>query len=176
LQAPLLADTRGLEGVIEAWEGTAPGDLPLVVRAARGFGTVTWVGIDLDQGAFRNWTGTESLLVELLGGRPGAENAGRAGEAASQGQDLTGQLRAAVDQFPGVGPVPFEIIAGLSLLFIAFLYPFDWWLVSGGGGRPWLAWLSLPLAVAVFSGGAWWVARHWKGGGVARLPGRHGRH
>lgn len=163
LQAPLLADARGLEGVIEAWEGTAPGDLPLVVRAARGFGTVTWVGIDLDQGAFRNWTGTESLLVELLGGRAGAENAGRTGEAASQGQDLTGQLRAAVDQFPGVGPVPFEIIAGLSLLFIAFLYPFDWWLVAGGGGRPWLAWLSLPLAVAAFSGGAWWVARHWKG-------------
>lgn len=166
LQAPLLADARGLEGMIEAYEGTSPGDLPLVVRSPRGFGTVTWVGLDLDQGAFRNWPGSESLLVELLGGRPPAENAGRAGEAVAQGQDLTGQLRAAVDQFPGVGAVPFEIIAGLSLLFIAFLYPFDWWLVSGGaggGGRPWLAWLSLPLMVAAFTGTAWWVARSWKG-------------
>ncbi len=163
LQTPLLADSRGLEGMIEAYEGTAPGDLPLVVRSPRGFGTVTWVGLDLDQGAFRNWSGSESLLVELFGGRPPAENAGRTGEAVAQGQDLTGQLRAAVDQFPGVGAVPFEIIAGLSLLFIAFLYPFDWWLVSGGGGRPWLAWVSLPLMVAAFSGATWWVARSWKG-------------
>lgn len=163
LQAPLLADARRLEGLIEAFEGTAPGDLPLVVRSPRGFGTVTWVGIDVDQGAFRSWAGTETLVVELLGGRPPAENAGRSGEAAAQGQDLTGQLRAAVDQFPGVKAVPFEIVAALALSFILFLYPIDWVIVSGGQGRHRLAWLTLPLAVAAFTGAAWWTARHWKG-------------
>ena len=161
LEVPLLADPAGIDGAIEAWEGNSPTDLPLVVRRAHGFGSVTWIGLDIDQGAFRNWQGTDSLLVELLGGRPA--KAGRAGEVSRQTLDLGGQLRLAVDRFPGVVAVPFEIIAGMALLYIGCLYPLDWWLVSRGGGRPRLAWLTLPLLVAAFTGLAWWTAGRWKG-------------
>ena len=78
LEVPVLADAASIDGMIEAWEGNAATELPLVVRRAHGFGTVTWVGLDLDQGVFRNWQGTDSLLVELLGGR--SRQTGRSGE------------------------------------------------------------------------------------------------
>ncbi len=160
LEIPVLDDPLSIDGTIEAWEGNAPTDLPLVVRRAHGFGTVTWVGLDLDQGAFRNWQGTDSLLGELLGGP--SRLAGRSRELNRQSLDLGGQLRLAVDRFDGVTPVPFEVIAGLALLYIACLYPAEWWLVSRGG-RPALAWLTLPAVVVLFAGLAWWTAGRWKG-------------
>ncbi len=160
LEVPLLEDPASLDGSIEAWEGSSPGDLPLVVRRAHGFGTVTWIGLDLDQAPFRTWQGTDSLLVELLGGR--TEKAGRAGEVSRQTLDLGGQLRMAVDRFDGVRAVPFEIIAALAILYIACLYPLEWWVVSRGG-QPRLAWLTLPAVVAAFASLAWWSADRWKG-------------
>ena len=162
LEVPLLADAAAMDGVIEAFEGTAPSDLPLVVRSPHGFGTITWIGLDLDQGFFRTWQGTDTLLVELLGGRPKGKSAGRGAEGARNALDMAGQLRLAVDQFPSVRPVPFEIIGGLALLYIAALYPLDWWLVSRGKGRFRLAWLSLPLLVAGFVALAGSTARQWK--------------
>jgi hypothetical protein len=163
LQVPLLANARSLDGSIEAFAGSTPGDLPLVVRRGHGFGTVTWIGLDIDQGVFRNWPGTDTLLVELLGGREESTGAGRAGEARRGPLDLAGQLRTAIDRFPGVSAVPFEVIAGLSILYVLCLYPLDWWLVSRGAGRAWLSWLSLPALVAVACGLAWLVADRWKG-------------
>ena len=160
LEIPVLDDATSIDGTIAAWEGNAATDLPLVVRRAHGFGTVTWVGLDLDQGAFRNWQGTDSLLVELLGGR--SRQTVRSREVNRQSLDLGGQLRLAVDRFDGVVPVPFEVIAGLALLYIACLYPAEWWLVSRGG-RPALAWLTLPAVVVLFAGLAWWTAGRWKG-------------
>lgn len=161
LEAPLLEDPSALDGAIEAWDGGSPWDLPLVVRRARGFGTVTWAGLDLDRGAFRTWQGSDSLLVELLGGR--ATKEGRGGESGQGSLDLSGQLRLAVDRFPGVSAVPFEVVAGLALLYVACLYPLEWWLVSRSG-RPRLAWLTLPLLVAAFTGLSWWTAARHKGG------------
>lgn len=161
LEAPLLEDPPSLDGTIEAWDGSSPVDLPLVVRRGRGFGTVTWAGLDLDRAPFRTWQGSDSLLVQLLGGRSARE--GRGGEGAAGSLDLGGQLRLAVDRFPGVAAVPFEIVAGLALLYIACLYPLDWWLVSRSG-RPRLAWLTLPLLVATSTGLSWWTAARHKGG------------
>ncbi|NCA11144.1 hypothetical protein EBR56_04940 [bacterium] len=163
LEAPLVADAARLDGTVLAFEGRAAADLPLVVRHVRGFGTVTWLGVDIDRPAFRSWPGTDTLLVELLGARAAGGEGGRTGESAHGRLDLAGQLRAAIDRFPGVAPVPFEVIAALGLLSIACLYPLDWWLAGRGGSRAAVAWLTLPLLVAVLSGLAWGAGRHWKG-------------
>lgn len=160
LQVPLLADADRLDGTVVAFEGRSAADLPLVVRTVRGFGTVTWLGVDVDRPAFRSWPGTDTLLVELLEQHERSAG-GRAGESARGALDLAGQLRSAIDRFPGVAPVPFELIAGLGLLYVACLYPLDWWLTSRGG-RPALAWISLPVIVALFSGLAWGAGRRWK--------------
>ncbi|MFM8378204.1 MAG: hypothetical protein ACKOB1_02650 [Planctomycetia bacterium] len=163
LEAPLLADAARLDGTVLAFEGRAAADLPLVVRRIRGFGTVTWLGVDIDGPSFRSWPGTDTLLVELLGSRAAGAEGGRAGESGGGMPDLAGQLRTAIDRFPGVAAVPFEVIAALGLLYIACLYPLDWWLAGRGGRRAVMAWLTLPLFVALFSGLAWGAGRRWKG-------------
>jgi hypothetical protein len=163
LEAALVADAARLDGTVLAFEGRAAADLPLVVRQVRGFGTVTWLGVDIDRPAFRSWPGTDTLLVELLGARAAGGEGGRAGEAAFGRLDLAGQLRTAIDRFPGVAAVPFELIAALGLLSIACLYPLDWWLAGRGGRRAAVAWLTLPLLVVLLSGLAWGMGRRWKG-------------
>ena len=171
LEVPLFKNPQEIEGSVEAFEGRGPAELPLVVRRAHGLGTLVWVGVDIDQPPCRDWSGSDSLLVETLRGRRVAQDAGRVGETDRGSLDLAGQLRQAIDRFPGVAPIPFEVIAGLGILYIACLYPLDWWLVSGrrrsgpvGGLRSsWLAWVSLPLVVAAASGLAWSAGQRFKG-------------
>lgn len=171
LELPLFKNPQAIEGTVEAFEGRGAADLPLVVRRAHGLGTIAWAGIDIDRAPFRDWSGSDSLLVEMLRGRRGAQEAGRAGDTNRGSLDLAGQLRQAIDRFPGVAPIPFEVIAGLGILYVACLYPLDWWLVSGRRrGAPagrlrssWLAWISLPLLVAAASGLAWSAGQRFKG-------------
>ena len=171
LSVPLFHDPQNIAGVVEAFEGRGPADLPFVVRRAHGLGTIVWVGLDLDRDPFRDWSGSDSLLVETLRGRRAARDAGRTGETARGTLDLAGQLRQAIDHFPGVSPIPFELIAGLGILYVACLYPLDWWLVSsrrrggptGGLRSSWLAWLTLPLLVAAASGLTWAAGQRFKG-------------
>ena len=171
VELPLFRSPQAIEGTVEAFEGRVPSDLPMVVRRAYGLGTIVWAGIDIDQTPFRDWSGSDSLLVEMLRGRRAAQDSGRAGETDRGSLDLAGQLRQAIDRFPGVTPIPFEVIAGLGILYVACLYPLDWWLVSGrrrggsaGGLRSsWLGWVSLPLVVAAASGLAWSAGQRFKG-------------
>lgn len=166
LGIPLLRNARDMEGVVEAFEGRGPGDQPLVVRRAHGLGTIAWIGADVDRPPFRSWSGSDSLLVELLGGRAAAKDDSRSGESQRGGLDLAGQLRQAIDRFPGVAPIPFEVIAGLGAFYVACLYPLDWWLSGRRGGRAGgrrLAWITLPLVVALSSGLAWAAGQRWKG-------------
>jgi len=166
LGIPLLRNARAIEGVVEAFEGRGPGDQPLVVRRAHGLGTIAWIGADIDRPPFRTWSGSDSLLVELLGGRAGAKDDSGSGESQRGGLDLAGQLRQAIDRFPGVASIPFEVIAGLGAIYVACLYPFDWWLSGRRGGRSGgrrLAWITLPLVVALSSGLAWAAGQRWKG-------------
>jgi len=175
LQVPIFRAAQALSGTVEAFEGRGPGDMPLVVRRAHGFGTIVWAGVDLDRPPFRDWSGSDSLLVEMLRGRRAARDAGRAGEMERGSFDLAAQLRQAIDQFPGVASIPFEVIAGLGLLYVVSLYPLDWWLAAGRGknaagrlrsastGWERIGWVSLPLLVAAASWCAWSVGQRWKG-------------
>jgi hypothetical protein len=171
LRVPLLANRSQLAGRIEAFDGGAATDLPLVVRRSVGFGTITWIGLDLDAEPFRSWPATDTLVVRLLGGRTLDDDAGRGGEPFADTSDLTAQLRRALETLPDVAggartrPVPFELIIGLGLLYVLCLYPLDWWLSSwsqrhGLGG--WLPWLSLPAIAAAFTAAAWGVADRWR--------------
>jgi hypothetical protein len=171
LEVPLFKNPQAIEGSVEAFEGRGATDLPLVVRRAHGLGTIVWAGLDIDQPPFRDWSGSDSMLVEMFRGRRAAQGAGRTGETDRGSFDLAGQLRQAIDQFPGVASIPFEVVAGLGMLYVACLYPLDWWLGAGrrrggpaGGLRSsWLAWLSLPLVVAASSGLAWAAGQRFKG-------------
>lgn len=159
LEVPVFDDATAIDGAIEAHDGAKPADLPLVVRRSYGLGTITWAGLDLDRPGFRSWTGTDTLLVELLGGQPKSQ-AGRAGETNRLSLDLAGQLRRSIDRFPGVAPVPFSIVALLGGLSIVSLYPLSWWLVRQT--IPGVAWLALPLLSLTTGGVVWTVGSFWR--------------
>jgi hypothetical protein len=160
-EVPVFADPQSLPGMVEAFDGNAPTDLPLVIRRSHGLGTITWLGIDLDMEPFRSWPGADSLLLALLDARPRSGGAAPVVDATQRPPDLAGQLRVALERFatgrlrPRIGHGSFELVAAVGLLYVLCLFPLDWWLVSRGGGRPWLAWVSLPLLVAGFTALAW---------------------
>jgi hypothetical protein len=172
-QVAVLAVRGSVPGVVEVFEGSSAADLPLVVRRAHGLGTITWLAVDADAEPLRGWSGSDTLLVRLLGGRPRDVEPVRPVAAAGP-PDLAGQLRVALespadvpDTAAGRGPVPFAVILGLGLLYVACLYPLDWWLVSrgraaGGRDRSALAWLTLPAIALAFTAAAWGVADHWR--------------
>ena len=162
LRVPLFKTEPPLAGVVEVAAGGSANDPALVVRRAHGFGCITWVGLDLDSRPFQNWPGTDSLLLELLDRDRPTGSSGRAGEVRPGGLDLTGQLRLAIDRYPGVAAIPFELIALIGLLYVASLYPFDWWLASRDARRSWVAWVSLPLIVAGFTVVAWQTAKRYR--------------
>lgn len=178
LRAPLLENRATVSGVVEMFEGNAPGDFPLAIRRSHGLGSVTWVGLDLDAEPFLSWPGTDTLLARLLGGRP-RERSTPSGDDRGGPSDMAAQLRRAVETLPlapggpPTRPVPFAVIVGLGLAYVLCLYPLDWWLTAravragsptGAGGLLGcgLVWVSLPAIVALFTGAAWAVADRWR--------------
>ena len=159
VRVPLFRADGPLPGVVDVWEGAAGTGTPLVVRRCHGFGTIAWLGVDVDTEPFRDWQGTATLVAGLLGGRVEPLDREAAVAAGGRDGDLAGQLRTALERFPpaAVVPVSFELVAALGLLYVLCLYPLDWWLVSRAGGRPWVARLTLAALVAAFTGIAWGV-------------------
>jgi hypothetical protein len=155
-----------IEGRVESAGG---GGLPLVIRAVRGFGELTWVGLDVDLAPLADWPGRPELLRRIIGVVREAQSsvAGASGRLTSLGYtDLVGQMRAALDVFPGVRVVPFAWVIGFTLLYLALLGPVDYLLVHRWGRRPLLTWLTLPVFVLVIAGGAYGLARATKGHAV----------
>ncbi len=164
LQVPQLADVQGR---IEAFVGTGPRDLPLIVRAPHGFGEIVFVAFDLDEPPLAGWAALPQLFEKLLfRTAPGEddEDTGPLGEVTTLGfVDLSGQLRGALDQFPGVRFVPFWFVAVLVVAYIVCIGPLDYYLVRHVFRRMEATWLSFTVMVLLFSAGAAALAYGLKG-------------
>ena len=103
LLVPKLADARGQ---VEAFAGSGPRDLPLVVRAPHGFGEVVFVAFDLDRPPIANWKARPQLFEKLLRRPKGPDDEERdtLGEVTTLGfVDLSGQLRGRSISSPACG-------------------------------------------------------------------------
>ncbi len=167
LMVPQFESPSGVVGIVDVFEGASATDLPLVVRRAHGFGTITWIGLDMDEPWCRTWPGCDRLLAALLGGRSDTDLVVPAvSDTSRRVRDLASQLRVSLDTFAADGkhapsqPVPFEIIAAVAIAYCLTLYPLDWWLVRWSG-RPWLSWLTLPVAAGGFAAMAWGLGLAW---------------
>jgi len=161
----LLGDVRGR---IEAYEGSGAARLPVIVRASWGLGQVVFVALDLDQFPLAAWQDRPRLVQRVLdlalGQHERTSGEHRLRQVSHAGyEDLAGQLRSALDQFPGVRLVPFSLIAIVAVLYIALIGPGDFLLWRRAGRRMEWTWLTFPLCVGVFCGWAWFWAQHWKG-------------
>ena len=143
--------------------------IPLLVRAAFGFGQVTLLAVDLEQPEFNTWNGTRNVIRKILSldqQHVGNTTLTSGGELAHSGyDDLAGQLRAALDQFGGQGVrfIPFELLFLCGVIYLSIITVGDYFLLQKLRGRMELTWVSFPLAIILFSAGIYSVARATKG-------------
>jgi hypothetical protein len=140
--AARLADVQGTVVAQEA-------DMPLVVRTVRGFGQIIFVAVDLDRPPLAGWLDRPALVAALLDLPVGrAEESSEAGAMMHFGyNDLSGQLRSALDHYEGVWLVPFWLVAGLIVVYLLLIGPGDYFFLRKFVGRMSWTWLTFPAIV-----------------------------
>ncbi|MCA9246825.1 MAG: hypothetical protein KDA42_06905 [Planctomycetales bacterium] len=143
-------------GIVEAWAGNQAGELPLIVRSPVGFGEIAYVALDLDQPPMVQWEGRSGMINRLLNRqrpRLAETDLARQGAVNTIGyQEMSGQLRAALDRFGGVAFVSFWVIAVLIGLYAVAIGPLDYWLVHRLLNKPNATWVTFPLWGLLFAG------------------------
>ena len=150
------------EGLVEARDG----DLPLVVRFARGFGQIAFLAVDLDRPPLGGWIARLPLLERLLGVAAEVKTAAKPSPlpASPYGVvDLTGQLNKALGEFSGVRMVPFWVVAAAIVAYLLIVGPLDYLFLRRVAGRMVFTWVTFPLAAAAVSGAAYLAAFQLKG-------------
>ena len=157
IRAARLADVKGKIDLSE-------GDLPLVIRTARGFGQVVFIAVDLDRPPLSRW-GDRRLLAARLLDLPTSEAPQDEKAVGTQYgfSDLAGQLRSALDQFEGVRLVPFSVVAILVIVYILLIGPGDYFFLRKFVRRMEWTWATFPAIVVLFSVGAYVMAYRLKG-------------
>jgi len=136
-------------------QSTPEGDVPLVVTAPEGYGRKTFVAMDLGNRPFRGWAGLGRLsrvlisMVERPSNAVGDDNA----------------LQRHVGNLSGRGfRLPSFWIIGLFLaIYILLISPVNYLILRRLGRKEW-SMITIPALVAIFSLGAYAVARSLHGG------------
>jgi len=143
------------------------GDLPLLVRRPVGLGILTISFVDLEHLQLRDWPGRTTLLAKAmrLGSVRGDDpvNSMPPSYRSYGYNDLSGQLRSALDQYEGVAVISFFVLAILILFYIAMIGPFDYLIVRNVFRRTEMTWFTFPVIVIVTSAGAYFAAVWMKG-------------
>jgi hypothetical protein len=159
---PMVAELTGVQGAIEFDEGGAAKSQPLAVRRTYGFGHVLFLTFDLDDPQLAAWSARPRLINNLLQRwqGPSDENARQNRQAVQHlgFEDLSGQLRAALEQFPGVTVVNIATVAVLNLAYLMLIGPIDFLLFRRSGLPAYGTWITFPLVVLGFCFAAWYMA------------------
>ena len=155
-----------VRGRVEAPEGgLSGGDYPIVVRYPVGLGQASLVTIDIDRPPLSDWSGRSRVLSRIMqrGRERGKEaTSDQLGQVAHLGfDDLTGQLRGALDQYSGATVVAFSWIASLLVVYVLLIGPGDYFFVRLIG-RPHWTWFTLAAAIGLFIVIAYSLSSRWK--------------
>jgi len=165
---PSVAHITAVRGKVELAEGPRAANVPLVIRTPHGLGEVTFVAFDLDGERFAQWPGRPRFVSTLLRENKTQEQPGGQAGARLGYTDLIGQLRGALDQFPGVQVINFTTVALLIVAYIVLIGPVDYFLLQRLRVSRTLTWITFPLAALLFCGIAWYSAG-WSHGSQMRL-------
>ncbi len=145
-------------------------NLPLVVRGSYGFGRVTLITLDVDQKPFSDWPDRSLFWVKALDLKRPAVDASGTGAATGRGgfgrygiTDLSSQVRAALEQYPGVKLIPFGWVAFFIFLYILLIGPGDYFFLKKVLKRMELTWITFPTIVLTVSLVAYYAAYMLKG-------------
>lgn len=152
-ERPRLTRLTNVRGEVLVGEESS-GAHPLVIHAPASFGEIWFIGLDLDHRALAKWPGRVRLLSEVL------QRDRLRREASSQEShpkftqlgftDLIGQLRTALDQFPGVTMVNITTVSVLTGIYLLLIGPGDYFLLSWLGWPRQITWFTFPLVAAGF--------------------------
>ena len=163
-QIPHLVAVRGR---VVLSQGEDPAAIPLVIHSPYGLGEVVFLAADLESEVIDAWNGTGTLLARLLPKHMDVRDSTEMGSTPirSVHKDLTGQLRAALDNFErdGVERIPFWLVATLAIVYLALIAPGDYWFLRRLRGHMEWTWLTFPVIVLFACVVAWTVARGAKG-------------
>jgi hypothetical protein len=144
--------------------------LPLVVRGQYGFGRVTLIALDVDNKLFSEWPDRALFWTRAIDLRSQRPDQATAGVMMGPGRfnrwaisDLAGQLRAALEQFPGVRLIPFGWVAFFIFLYILLIGPGDYFFLKKVLKRMELTWITFPTIVVAVSLLAYYAAYLFKG-------------
>jgi hypothetical protein len=148
LKMPRFTESRGITFVRD-------GDLPLVLRCAHGFGTIIYFGGDLSGKPLQHWRDREALVKNILQWnqeKPPQTSSSISGAMIQLGyNDISGQVRSALDRFDNVHIIPFSIILIILTIYWLVVGLFDWFLVHKILKRPVATWITFPFWIVLFS-------------------------
>lgn len=170
VEKPLpIAAVQDPSGIIVVQEGSRQASTPLWIRSANGFGIVEFFAFDLSANPIANWPGREPLLKLLLDGISDrldeSKTSMQSGSSVAHFgyTDIAGQLRLALDQFPGVRSVSFFLIGFIIIAYLALIGPGDYFFLRKVGLRMEWTWVTFPAVILLVSVGIWSLATWWKG-------------
>lgn len=142
---------------------------PLMVRMPYGMGQVTLTAFDLDQPPFSRWPGQtqfwkqmrDKLGVALVKGQGGPTRGLQYNR--SDVDDLAGQLRNTLEQFPDVSNISFGWVALFIFIYILVVGPLDYFFLKKVVKRLELTWITFPTVVIVVSTVSYFTAYALKG-------------
>lgn len=124
-------------------------ETPLLTARPVGLGTVVFFAADLSTPPFSNWSGRGKLWLKIFGFDAESATAKASSSAfVKRGfNDVSGQLRGALDVFDGVRVVPFSLVLTAIFLFLLLIGPADWFLAKKIVKRPLITWATFPIFV-----------------------------
>ncbi len=159
-------------GAVLASEQSLTGESRAVImRYPHGLGMVTAAMVDLDQRPFNNWESQSVILAGVLqlGGkdRINDERVKSTGQITHIGyEDLSGQLRSALEQFRGPQGgsviIAFSFVAACIVFYILLVAPCDYFLLRRLIGRMEWTWVTFPLIVLIGCGAVYYASSQWR--------------
>ena len=161
----LLGDVDGEVLAAEEFGGES---IPLAIRGVHGLGHTFFVAFDLDLSPLRQWSGYNKLLIKLLrltiDQQSGETIEMTSGRVAHLGfNDISGQLRTALEQFSGVRLVPFALIGIFATAYVLLIGPLEYFGLRRLNEKMHWTWLTFPLTALAVCGSAMWMTNRWKG-------------
>ncbi|MDR3197266.1 MAG: hypothetical protein LBU34_05295 [Planctomycetaceae bacterium] len=150
MKMPRFTEPKGLTFVRD-------GDLPLVLRCAHGFGTIIYFGGDLSGKPLDTWRDRVALVRNILQWNVEKQPRTYTSDSISGAMiqlgynDISGQVRSALDRFDDVYIVPFSVILIILTVYWLVVGLFDWFLVHKILKRPVSTWITFPCWIILFS-------------------------
>jgi len=143
------------------------GDLPILVRSAKGFGRISFCALDLEADRLMQWPSHTGLVEKVIAtndrltgqsARPETQRS-KKGLTHSGYSDMLGQLRVPLDDFSTVRFLPFTLVAILITLYILCVAVGDYFLLSKALKKMELTWITFPLIALLFCGLAFAISK-----------------